>query len=402
MSKTNTKGLLRSNNVFRKIWFAHLLSKLGDDFYDVAIVWYLVDRTGSALLAGGIAVATLIGRLFGSFFITQYIDKVGTKKIMMTTGLLRGCILGFILVLVGAGNIAIPVFYCLSFVISFLTACFAPARQKAVVEMVAREDLANANAFDGVSEAIVQILSWFSGGLVVATLGVFVALSVNAVTFFVSLSLVFASSWKQIVATELVSKGKIGVLAGLDIIKRNKILRGIIPLELIYMSMLGFFWAALPIKISEIGNAFSYGLQGAAFGLGFLITSTILSRKKIVRLSLVYMVGIIIHWVGNIGAGVSPNIYLFVIGVFVAGLGNSFWEIGKKTIFQTNTDKTDTGKVLATINMAINLCLIPSWILGGYLADRFTPTIVMFSVMIVQIVVVTIAFSMGTIKNTTK
>lgn len=382
----NRDSIIKSNSVFFNIWIAQLISTFGDVFYDVAIVWYLVERTGSALLAGGVAIFSLLGKLLGSAIISQRIDIYKTRHIMIVVDLLRGMILIGVLISMHFVELPIIGFYILAGVISFLTACFTPARSKSITEIVSTSDLTQANSIDGMSGALVQILSWILGGFVVATFGVFFTLALDAISFFLSLFFVLKSSWKSVISREKKEKSKIEIIQGIKIISKNKILMNVLLFELFYMCMMGFYWASLPIKISDIGNAFYYGFQGAAFGVGFLITSVYLSGKKIVNIGKIYIVGLIVHLVGNFGACISSYISLFVFGVFIAGLGNSYWQVAKTTIIQTNTKISDLGKVVTVLELFSSICLIPAWIIGGYLADKYSPTIVMMSVGFLQMI----------------
>jgi DHA3 family macrolide efflux protein-like MFS transporter len=384
--KRNT--IINHNPVFFNIWIAHLISMFGDVFYDVAIVWYLVERTESALLAGGIAIFSLLGKFLGAAIVSQRIDIYKTRHIMIWVDFLRGVILIGVLISMYSVKLPIVAFYILSGVISFLTACFTPARSKSITEIVPSSELTQANSFDGISGAIVQILSWILGGFVVATFGVFFALVLDTISFFLSLFFVLKSNWKSVVSSEEKEKSRIQIIEGMKIITKNKILRDVLMFELFYMGMMGFYWAALPIKINEIGNAFYYGFQGAAFGVGFLITSVYLSRKRIVNIGEIYIAGLIVHLVGNFGAGISSYISLFIFGVFIGGLGNSYWQVAKTTIIQINTEISDLGKVLTILEMFTSICLIPAWILGGYLADKYSPTIVMMCVGLAQMIAI--------------
>lgn len=389
-------NIINTNKVFRNLWIANLISLFGDVFYDVAIVWYLVEKTGSALIAGGISIATLIGKVIGSLLASQKIDSYTTKKIMIFCDLVRGIALILILLGLQFTELPITVYYFLAFMISFFTACFTPARQKSISEVVLEEELIKANAFGGISGAIVQILSWALGGLVVEKLGVFVALAVNAVSFFLSLYFVLISKWKSVTIKPSIMKNEFQFWIGLKLIWNQSILRGVFLLELFYMTFMGFYWSALPIKIEKIGNAFFYGLQGAAFGIGYFITSTFLANRiSPKKIGIMYIGGIIVHWLGNFGAGLSQNIILFMIGVFVAGLGNSYWQVSKTTIFQVNISTEHMGTIFSVLEMITSVCLIPAWILGGYLSDKFSPTIVMGGIGVLQLIAVfvTILFS---------
>jgi len=384
--------LLKRNKTFAKLWFAQIFASFGDSFYDVAIVWYLIETTGSALLAGGIAIAGTIGRLVGSSFITRKVDFWRTKKIMLIAALLRGCILVIVVGLMVFTTLPIVIFYVISFSTVFLNACSAAAQRKSISEVVEKDELINANAAFGMSGSLVQISSWALGGVVVATFGVIFALVINAFTTFLSAFLILKSRWQSQVSTQKeVSKPQF--IEGITLIRNGKNqMRTVVVLELVCLFLMGFYWSAFPLLIDEISNAFGYGLQGALFGVGSLITSVYLTRsRKVKKLGMAYLGGALFYAIGMIISAAIPHIAVFIFGVFISGLGNSFWETGRQTIFHLSIPTEDVGKVFAVFDLLISLFLIPAWILGGYLADTFSPTVVMMTVGVIMFVVLVVA-----------
>ena len=386
------KSILSSNITFFKLWLSQLFGSFGDSFYDVAIVWHLVETTGSALLAGGIAVTGMAGRMVGSIFISQKVDVWHTRKIMLITGVLRGVILLAVIVLITFTTIPIIGFYSVSFIVAFLNSCASAAQRKSISEIVAKEELVNANASFVLAFSLVQITSWALGGLVVAAFGVVLALAINAMTTMLAAILMAVSNWKS-VHQEGKADSTIGFFEGMRIIiKSANSVRLVVVLELVSLFLMGFYWAAFPLLIDEISNAVGYGLQGAAFGAGCLIISLYLARnKKLKKLGIAYLLGIIVYAIGAIISGVIPHISVFIFGVFISGLGSSFWETARQTIFHLSIPTEDIGKVFAVLELLVNLCLIPAFIVGGFLADTFSPRLVMMVVGVTMLAILLLA-----------
>ena len=384
-------NLFKSNPTFFKLWLSQLLASFGDSFYDVAIVWHLIETTGSALLAGGIAISGTIGRLIGSSYIAQKVDLWCTRKVMLVTAVLRGIMLLVVVGLISYVAVPLIVFYIISFTTVFLNACSSAAQRKSISEVVEKAQLVNANASFGVSFSFVQITSWALGGIVVAVFGVVFALLINAGTTLLSALLIWVAKWKSVTSLQ-VEDNKAQIAEGLRLIRnaKNKV-QLIVIVEVACIFLLGFYWAAFPLLIDEISNAIGYGMQGAAFGVGCLITSIYLARsRKLKKLGLAYVFGIIFYAIGVIVSAAIPHIAVFIFGVFISGLGNSFWSTGRQTIFHLSIPTEDVGKVFAIFDLLTSLFLIPAWILGGYLADTFSPTLVMMGVGVTMFVILMI------------
>ena len=396
------KNLFKNNQIFFKLWLSQIAASFGDSFYDVAIVWHIVQLTESALLAGGIALTGMVGRMAGSSFISQKVDVWHTRQIMLVAGILRGILLLTVVGLISFTTIPISGFYGISFIIAFLNSCASAAQRKSISEIVAKEDLVNANASFGVAFSLVQITSWALGGVVVNILGVILALIINAVTTIASAILIASSSWKSMRQNGKAT-AKVGVLEGLSVIRNStKSVKLVVILELISLFLMGFYWAAFPLLVHEISNAVGYGLQGAAFGVGCLITSVYLARNKhLKKLGLAYLWGVIFYAIGVVVSATISHIAIFIFGVFISGLGNSFWETARQTILHLSIPTEDVGKVFAVFELLIHLCLIPAWLLGGFLADTFSPRLVMMVVGITMLTLLLFALQSKSLQGVT-
>lgn len=373
--------LMKRNTTFLRLWLAQIFASFGDSFYDVAIVWHLLQVTSSALVAGGIALSAMGGRMFGSSVISTKVDVWHTRRVMLVSSLLRAVVLFLLIFWMQVGTVPIVGFYAVSFLTAFLNACGSSAQRKSISEVVEKEELVQANASFNVAASFVQIASWALGGVVVNTLGIVLALLINGATTLVFSGLVAISNWKSV--REVRSKEKkSGVLGGFLAIKAApKSVHAVIVLEIVALFLMGFYWAAFPLFIYEISDAVGYGLQGAFFGVGCLITALYLTRSsRIKKLGRAFAWGVMAYSVGIVVSGAIPHISVFIFGVFISGLGNSFWETSRQTILHLSVPTEEIGKVFAVLELAINVCLIPAWLLGGFFADVFGPRLVMIAV----------------------
>lgn len=369
----------------------------------MAIVWYIVEKTGSALQAGGIAIAVILGKLLGGISISFIIDKVKSKKIMIVSDLIRLMLMVFLFISINLEpDLSFSYFYIVAFIMSIFTACFSPTRS-AVIPLVIKDEsqLLNANAFDGTSQAIVQILSWFSGGIIIAFLGLEITIAINVVTFLISTILIIATTWSEDTKDKIVTQNRLDELfEGLSYLRKNNLLFRVVSFEAAYLLFLGLLWSALPIKVIELGGSGElYGYQGAAFGIGFLATSILLVIRKNRFVGKIYLYGIVIHLLGNFIAATSLTPVFLVLGVFIAGIGNSPWITGRQTLYQLETNEKVRGRIFAFVEISTSFVLFPAWVLGAYLTDIFGAREVMMFATTMQIFVVILLASNKIFKN---
>ena len=382
-----TRNLLMQNKVFFKVWLANLSAEFGGIFYTVIIVWYLVVTRDSALIAGGVAIASLVGRLLGSALISEKVDVLDTKKVMAAMDLVRTLGLLAVTVFVHFFTQNLLGLYGISFVMALLSGSYTVVRRKSIAEIVAKKNLVEANALEGVSASVVRILSWGLGAILINDFGLRFALGLNTIFSLVSLLLILCTTWTSL-KSEIIEKAeKVQFLQGVKIISKYPNIKRIVSAEIIYYLMMGFFWVAFPLKAGELGGGSVYALHGSIFGIGWLITSLYLgSKKNSVRIGLMYTAGIIIYSIGNIFVAWAGLSWVFLLGVFISGLGCAYWDTGKPTFFHTTVPTSDIGKVFSVFESVVNITSIPAFIVGGILVDRFSATYIMVVIATLQII----------------
>lgn len=380
-----TKHVLIKNINFRYIWLAHLISQFGDSFFDVAIVVYIMLQTNnSAFLAGGIAVAAILGRLFAGVVSVRIIDFYHTKTIMLCADVVRMLLIVFLLVILTFTSPPLFVYYAVCFLLSFFTELFTPARNKSVAEMIDSDTRAEANNADAFSSSIVIIVSWLLGGIVCSLFGMTIILLIDLITFFLSFFLVIRAQWES----KRVERSQGDVLSALQEIRQSRKIKSFFLIQTSYLFFCGFYWSALPLKVMPIGGEVGYGLQGAAFGIGSLIMTILFHRVKIKTTQALYGFGVAINVLGNLLAAVTGNIIIFVCCIFIAGVGNPMWGISEKLYIQEGISLQRQGSVWGVYGLLISIVLIPSWLIGSYLADMLSATVVMVFSCVFQIVLI--------------
>ncbi len=170
---------------WRRLLIAFAVSTTGDFIATIAIVIYLVERTGSASWVAAVAIARLVVMTVGGPIGGAFADRFDRRRLMVTLDFIRA------FVMLGMGAIAAAdgpplIMVVLSALSMAATTPFRPAAVAATPRLVDEDSLTAANA----AEASVAQLAWFigpaAGSAVVAVSSTSVALVVNAISFLVS------------------------------------------------------------------------------------------------------------------------------------------------------------------------------------------------------------------------
>ena len=124
------------------IWSGQAVSQLSSSILQFAIVWYLTEKTGSALVLSAAMLAGFLPQAVLGPFIGVYIDRYSRKKIMIVSDLLIA-LASLLLVAAGLGGRALPVWLILSVLLarSVGSAFHNPSLQAVTPQIVPADQL---------------------------------------------------------------------------------------------------------------------------------------------------------------------------------------------------------------------------------------------------------------------
>lgn len=379
-------GYLGTNRTFRHIWASQAISSLGDVLYDVAVVWFVLTTSGSALLASGIAVTTMAGRIVGSLVAGLVLDRLSSRSVMLAADLARfGLALGVAVPWALGWSPPLVLLYILGFLLAVGTGLFNPARTSAVPEVVSRDRLLGANALDAASQGMVSGSAWVVSGVAVAVLGPSVALALDAGSFLASYLVLRAVDWHS-GSGSLARLERRAPLTVISWVANHGLARRVVALEGLHALAMGLFLAGLPLLILQLdGDAAVYGLQGGVFWGALLVSSSAIVARRIRRVGLLYAGGVIVNAVGNEFLGLASSTAAVLVGVLIAGLGAPAWSSGRQSLLQASVPFALRGRFFALFEMITTAAFLPMWLLGGWAADEFGPRAVMASAPLIHL-----------------
>lgn len=173
---------------FALLWIAGLVSLLGDSALNIALPFYVYQRTGSpAAVAAMVAAETLPQVLFGSVA-GVLVDRWDQRRTMVAGDLLRAALL--LPALLAHSDAWFWVIYPVAFAHATVGQVFWPARAALLSRLVGDEQLPAANALQHVNAEVIRLVGPPLGGVLLALLGFGSVILVDAATFVASAVLV--------------------------------------------------------------------------------------------------------------------------------------------------------------------------------------------------------------------
>lgn len=283
MAQTAALGAPLRRPAFQRLWLGLSISYLGDQFTIIALLWFVLQLTGSGAAVGlvilcfdlpGIVTGAILGRL---------LDRYQPRLIMGFDNLARAAIIA-----------AIPALYALRslqvwhiFVLALLAGVLSPATTAGVrafvPHLVDDSALERANALTAASLQFSYLAGPLAAGFVVARLGGPWALFVDAASFllmgFLALTLPTIIRGERVAQHAAAQRWLgFGALFSLPYVPALTLL------SLVFFFSYGPLEAALPVYGSQTlhANADGYGLLWTGFGVGAfagVLALTRLSRR---------------------------------------------------------------------------------------------------------------------------
>lgn len=176
--------LLRNRN-FVLLCGGQTVSLMGDEIFHVALLWAVVQLTGSPLALSSIFLTMQIPWLALQPLSGTVADRFNRQRIMLASDLLRGLAVGFVALLVLLDRFALWQLYALAFVFGAVGAFFKPARSALLPSLVAPAELAAANGLMMGTAQIIEITGPALGGFLLVWAGMEGVSALNALSFFI-------------------------------------------------------------------------------------------------------------------------------------------------------------------------------------------------------------------------
>jgi MFS family permease len=178
----STFRALRGYN-YRLFWGGQFLSLTGQWVQRTAMAWLVLDLTGSPLALGTVTMLQFLPISLFALFGGVLADRFPKRQVLLASQVAIAVQAVVLAALVGGGHIQLWHLYILSLVQGTFTAIDNPTRSALVVELVGREDLANAVALNSGNFNLSRIVGPAAGGVLIATVGTAACFWVNAASY---------------------------------------------------------------------------------------------------------------------------------------------------------------------------------------------------------------------------
>ena len=181
-------NVLRSltNRPFALLWTGQTTSRLGDSLYRIALSWWVLEKTGSAVAMGTVLIFSQIPLLLFLLIGGVVVDRLPRIRIMFASDILSGLVITSVAVFSWLELLQIWHIYVASLLFGFVEAFFFPAYQAVIPQITPSDLLTSANSLNGLSQRLTGIVGPALGAALVAAGGTSMTFALDALSFFIS------------------------------------------------------------------------------------------------------------------------------------------------------------------------------------------------------------------------
>ena len=371
------------NRDFLLLWQGQTISGLGVSLFQIAMLYWLLENTGSATTMGLVAMfAAIPGVILGPFG-GAIADRFSRRKLIVFGDLILGItmlLVGVTFLFVdGATDLKVTLLIVAGIIVGIVGSFFRPSVMAAIPNLVPMKRLAAANAMNSFSMTASMALGQAIGGILFRIIGAPVMIFVNGITYMLSsLSEAFIRlpqelpdtppSWKSL-ATQFNRE----VIEGIRYVWTHRGLRNMALAFAVISFITAPLTILLPILLDQHRNLapdwFGYVMAAMAIGnlLGLAFAGAVkidgASRALWILLSL-YAMAATTYLMGT-----AEESYVLLIANMISGFFMGGTIVLFTTLMQATTPDALRGRVASVMTTVIGGTTPIAMGLSGVLAD---------------------------------
>ncbi len=373
------------NKKFSALLFGQTLSRIGDFLFQIALAWWVLEKTGSATAMGTVLFFSTLPMVIFVLVGGVVVDRMPRGLLLFMSDMARCFIMVVGAWLAFTGQLALWEIYVIATLFGFADAFFLPAYNALIQQIVAEDDLPSANSINSLSMQFGRVAGPAIGGLIVGFGGTAIAFAFNALSFFIG-----AMTVAPLLDLPAPARAEESGFApkqftadlrdGFATIFSSPILWiSILVFAFTNITLAGPYSIAMPFLVQQKlgGDEKMLGFIYSIFPIGYAIASLVMgSFQKFRRRGIVFFVCGAIAGIGLGVFGLGLPLYLLVIAALINGAALEIDSLIWTNLMQENVPPEKMGRV-SSVDALGSFVLLPiGFAFTGWLIDAIGVTTV--------------------------
>jgi len=354
------------------LWLAQLISSMGDAVYQLALIWLILDLTGSPIITGLVAMSAYLPAMFFGLLGGVFADKYNRLTIMHVANISQSLTVMIIPLTLYYGVADAMLIGILAFIRSSFGTMFPPAMNAFVPEVVAKDQLFKVNSVIATSSHLAYLIGPAMAGILLGIISLNRLFIFDALSFLAaSILLLFVIKPKNRPPQETHATFK-QLISGLHYIIKHRSIGYLIILTILNnIFIMGPAIVGMPIFVKTTlgGTASDFAFVEAGMAGGMLIGSWFMYKSSH-RLSNGVLLLLALIWDGITYSFFYwiPSVPAAIVMIIVHGMGIPVITISRTSIIQKNTPNEYHGRLFSMVHLAVVGMTAMSSALVGILA----------------------------------
>ena len=292
--------------VFLRLWLGLMFSRMGDALTAVALIWFVLQLTGSGIAIGLIVLCFQLPAVVSSPLMGLLLDRCQPRLVMAVDNFGRACIIAAIPLLYLSGVLQLWMIYALALCAGMLSPATEVGLKAVIPRLVPDAELERANALSAISWDFATLIGPAVAGFLIIFLHAPIVLLIDALSFLLMGAMALTFPRFEYISQRQVQGDKRSNLLGFGALFRMKLVLLLSILTLLFLFLQGLTEVAIPVYSQQIlgSGSVGYGLLMTAFSIGSLLALALISQR----------------WMSNRQQGITLALIAFCSGLALAPL----------------------------------------------------------------------------------
>lgn len=365
---------------FLIIWLGELISNIGSGMTAFGLGVYVWQLTHSAVDVSMVEMAALLPAILLGPAAGVLADRFDRRLLMILGDIVSGFGLIVLLVLMSTGDIQVwQICLCVGFGSAFV-ALLNPAYKATITDLLTEDEYAKASGMVSIASSSKFLISPIIGGLILAVFGIEVILTIDIMTFVVTVVAIFSVRKSLVVKSQVNKEMNFfkDLKEGWLIILESKGVMLLIVLVSVLVFYMGFIQVLSKPMILSFASEKTTGILQTVVACGMLVSSIMVGsgilKSKYVN---VMVASFIVSGITMVGFGATTSIPVIIISGFLFFASLPYANTSIDVLIRKSIDNEKQGRAWGLISLISQLGYVIAYVLAGVLADYvFNPALV--------------------------
>jgi DHA3 family macrolide efflux protein-like MFS transporter len=171
---------------FLLLWQGQLVSIIGDVVYAVALGFWILEKTGSTALMGGLMAASALPRIVVSPFAGVIVDRTDRRRLLIWMDVVRGLAVAGVAAAGFAGFLQVWMVFAAGVLLGICGAFFSPAANSVIPDIVGKTKIVPANSMFSMIQTGGNVVGNPLGGALYQVIGAPFLFLINGLSYLFS------------------------------------------------------------------------------------------------------------------------------------------------------------------------------------------------------------------------